>query len=51
MSIADQVTAVDPSTVVRVLGIPTKFIPHDPKSNNIHAKFGLDVAGIIAAAS
>jgi 1-deoxy-D-xylulose-5-phosphate synthase len=51
MSIADQVTAIDPSTVLRVLGVPTTFIPHDPKSNNIHAKFGLDVAGIITAAT
>ncbi len=51
IAIADEVTAVDPSTVVNVLGIPTTFIPHDPKSNNIHAKFGLDVAGVITAAT
>jgi 1-deoxy-D-xylulose-5-phosphate synthase len=49
MSIADQVTTLDPSTEVTVLGTPTKFIPHDPKSANLHAKFGLDVAGVIAA--
>lgn len=49
MSIADQVTTIDPSTEVIVLGTPTKFIPHDPKSANLHAKFGLDVAGLVAA--
>jgi len=49
MSIADQVTSIDPSTEVTVLGTPTKFIPHDPKSANLHARFGLDVDGIVAA--
>jgi 1-deoxy-D-xylulose-5-phosphate synthase len=49
MSIADEITSVDPSTVVEVLGIPTKFIPHDPKSANLHTKFGLDVDGLVAA--
>src|SRR6056297_2903403 len=46
MSIASEVCAVDPSTHVDVLGLPTKFIPHDPKSQAIHARFGLDAAGI-----
>ena len=32
MTIADQVSAIDPSTPVDVLGLPTKFMPHDPKS-------------------
>lgn len=49
MSIADAIASVDASTEVKVLGIPTQFIPHDPKSNNIHARFGLDAAGIVAA--
>lgn len=49
MSIADEITTVDPSTVVDVLGIPTKFIPHDPKSANLHTKFGLDLDGLVAA--
>ncbi len=49
MSIADEITSVDPSTVVVVLGIPTKFVPHDPKSANLHTKFGLDVDGLVAA--
>ncbi len=49
MSIADQVTTIDPSTEVTVLGTPTKFIPHDPQSANLHAKFGLDVAGLVTA--
>jgi len=42
MSIADLVCALDPSTEVDKLGLPTKFIPHDPKSNAILARFGLD---------
>jgi 1-deoxy-D-xylulose-5-phosphate synthase len=49
MSIADEITAVDSSTAVGVLGIPTKFIPHDPKSANVHTKFGLDVDGLVTA--
>jgi 1-deoxy-D-xylulose-5-phosphate synthase len=49
MSIADQVTSLDPATRVTVLGLPTKFMPHDPKSANLHARFGLDVDGLVAA--
>ena len=48
MMIADQVCALDVSTPVSVLGLPTSFIPHDPKPANIHARFGLDVAGLTA---
>ena len=33
MSIADAVCSIDQSTHVDVLGLPTKFIPHDPKSD------------------
>jgi len=51
MSIADQVTSIDPTTEISVLGTPTKFIPHDPKSTNLHTKFGLDVDGVVAAAT
>lgn len=47
MSIADEVCAIDPSTPVEKLGLPTKFIPHDPKSNAIHARFGLDVDSVV----
>ena len=33
---------------VRVLGVPTEYIPHgDP--DEIHARFGLDAAGIAAS--
>ncbi len=42
MSIADEVCTVDPATDVQVLGLPTKFLPHDPKPANIHTRFGLD---------
>jgi len=48
MSIADAVCAIEPSTAVEVLGLPTEFLPHDPKSSNIHAQLGLDVAGLTA---
>jgi len=47
MSIADAVCALDQSTHVEVLGLPTKFIPHDPKSDAILTRFGLDVDSIV----
>jgi 1-deoxy-D-xylulose-5-phosphate synthase len=47
--IADAVHAVDPSTCVESLGVPTKFIPHN-KPDAILAQFGLDAAGITTAA-
>jgi 1-deoxy-D-xylulose-5-phosphate synthase len=47
MSIADQIRAVDPSTPVDVLGLPTKFMPHDPKPANLHARFDLDADAIV----
>ncbi len=50
MAIADGVCAVDQSTHVDVLGLPTKFIPHDPKSEAILARCGLDVASVVALA-
>ncbi len=50
MSLADAVCAMASDTEVHVLGLPTKFIPHDPKSNSILARFGLDVDGVVAAA-
>ena len=48
MAIADRVTSVDPSTVVRVLGIPSQFIPQAP-AEAILARIGLDPSGIAAA--
>ena len=48
MAIADAVCSIDQSTQVDVLGLPTKFIPHDPKSDAILSRFGLDVDGIVA---
>ncbi len=50
MSIADAVCAIDQSTHVDVCGLPTKFIPHDPKSDAILARFGLDVDSLVALA-
>jgi 1-deoxy-D-xylulose-5-phosphate synthase len=48
MTISDQICAIDHETRVDVLGLPTKFIPHDPKSGNILARFGLDTASLVA---
>jgi 1-deoxy-D-xylulose-5-phosphate synthase len=48
MSIADAVCALDQSTRTDVLGLPTKFIPHDPKSDAILSRFGLDAGHIVA---
>jgi 1-deoxy-D-xylulose-5-phosphate synthase len=49
MSIGDAVGALRTSTEVTILGLPTKFIPHDPKSSAILGRFGLDVDGVVAA--
>ena len=48
MAIADAVCSIDQSTHVEVLGLPTKFIPHDPKSEAILARFGLDADSLVA---
>ncbi|HSL74084.1 MAG TPA: 1-deoxy-D-xylulose-5-phosphate synthase [Ilumatobacteraceae bacterium] len=49
MSIGDAVCALRTGTAVTVLGLPTKFIPHDPKPNAILSRFGLEVDGLVAA--
>ena len=49
-SIATAVHALNPATRVESLGVPTQFIPHN-KPDVILARFGLDVAGITAAAT
>jgi 1-deoxy-D-xylulose-5-phosphate synthase len=45
--LADAITAVAPSRtpIIRVLGLPTRFIPH-AKPDVILAKLGLDAAGV-----
>jgi 1-deoxy-D-xylulose-5-phosphate synthase len=50
MSIADAICALRTETEVHVLGLPTKFIPHDPKSQAILARFGLDVESVVSLA-
>jgi hypothetical protein len=35
---------------VHVCGLPTKFLPHDPKPAAILARAGLDVDGIVELA-
>jgi len=49
MAIATEVCEIDASVPVTPLGLPTKFIPHDPKAGNIHARYGLDVDGLVTA--
>ena len=49
MAIGDAVCSLHGDTELHVLGLPTKFIPHDPKSATILARFGLDVDGLVAA--
>ncbi len=46
-SIAGRVADVDSTTVVKVLGVPTKFIPH-AKPDRILSQLGLDSDGIVA---
>jgi 1-deoxy-D-xylulose-5-phosphate synthase len=48
MSIADAVCALRTDSEVTVLGLPTKFIPHDPKSDAILSRFGLDSDNVVA---
>ncbi len=48
MSIVDAVTKINASVRSEILGIPTKFIPHN-KPDVILASFGLDANGIITA--
>ena len=49
MTAAAQIAQIDPSVSVEVLGLPTKFLPHDPKPANILSRAGLDVRGVVAA--
>jgi len=49
MTIADHVHAIAASVPVRVLGLPTTFIPQG-SAERILAHFGLDADGIVAAA-
>jgi 1-deoxy-D-xylulose-5-phosphate synthase len=44
-TIAAQITDLDPTTSVRVLGIPTRFLLHG-SAGDIHAGLGLDAAGL-----
>ncbi len=46
-TIADQVCAIEPTTDVDKLGLPTKFLPHDPKPGNILARCGLDADTLV----
>ena len=48
MAIATEVCELDGSVPVTPLGLPTRFHPHDPNASNIHARYGLDVDGLVA---
>lgn len=47
-SMRNQIEAIDARTSVRVMGVPTEYIPHG-KPDTILAALGLDGAGVIAA--
>ena len=47
MSVATDVSAIDGSVPVTPLGLPTKYLPHDPTAANIHARYGLDLDGLV----
>jgi 1-deoxy-D-xylulose-5-phosphate synthase len=49
MSIADQVGAINSSIPLAHLGVPTRFISHAARPEEIHAQLGLDPDGIIAS--
>jgi len=49
MAMADQVSSANQQTVVKVLGIPAKFIPQGT-AEKILAQLGLDANGLVAAA-
>ena len=49
MSIEDAVGALAPAVPVEVLGLPTRFLPHDGRPERILAQLGLDADGISAA--
>jgi 1-deoxy-D-xylulose-5-phosphate synthase len=50
MTIEDQLGTLAPAVPVRVLGIPTAFVPQ-ARPDHILARFGLDADGIAAAAT
>jgi 1-deoxy-D-xylulose-5-phosphate synthase len=49
MAIADRLGALACAVPVQVLGIPTRFIPHDGRPERILGQLGLDADGISAA--
>jgi 1-deoxy-D-xylulose-5-phosphate synthase len=50
MAIADAVCELRTETEVHVLGLPTRFIPHDPRPDHILARCGLDAERLAALA-
>ncbi|MEL6892551.1 MAG: transketolase C-terminal domain-containing protein, partial [Actinomycetota bacterium] len=46
MTAAAEIATIDTSVPVEVLGLPTTFLPHDPKPGNIHARYGLDAESL-----
>jgi len=48
--IADRVRAIDPENAVRVLHLPTRFIPHAATPDEITSTLDLDPARVAKAA-
>ena len=51
MSIADAVCELRTDAEVHVLGLPTAFLPHDPKAERILTRYHLDVDAIVDLAN
>ena len=47
--IADRVRAIDPEIAVRILGLPTRFIPRAATHDEILSRLGLDPARVAKA--
>jgi 1-deoxy-D-xylulose-5-phosphate synthase len=50
MAIENAIGHIDPAVPIEVLGLPTRFLPHDGRPDRILAQLGLDADGIQAAA-
>ena len=49
MMIADRIGALAPEVPVDVLGLPTRFLPHAERPEQILNRLGLNADGILAA--
>ena len=50
MAIEDRIGDLRPGIPVEVLGLPTRFLPHEARPERLLSQLGLDADGIAAAA-